>query len=165
MAKSKSSTVGPMSVQPNDRTNTARNQRRCQQLAKTRRSPCQKSNRPGWPTCAPRKQELRGANLCGSSERPKIANRAREMLVQFLESIPRLRSRRYDSPCTVKRCSSLSPPRHNFVRYLESCSRAPFVSERSASVPYRLSAIDGEDVHGPTRSFGPQQVTFTASYC
>jgi hypothetical protein len=67
---------------------------------------------------------------------PKI----QQMLVQFLESMARSSSRRYDSPCTVKRCSSFSPPMYNSIRCLESRSRAPLVSERFARVSYRLSA-------------------------
>ena len=39
---------------------------------------------------------------------------------------------RYDSPCTVNRCSFFSPSMYNFIRCLERRSRAPFVSERSA---------------------------------
>jgi hypothetical protein len=78
--------------------------------------------------------------------------------VQFLESIARSRSPRYDTPCTIKRCSSFSPSMYNFIRCLESCSRAPLVSERSASVPYKLSARStGRMFNGSThRNCGPQ---------
>jgi hypothetical protein len=42
LAKSKSSTVGPMSVQPNDRTNTARNQRARPTIGEDKKKPLPK---------------------------------------------------------------------------------------------------------------------------
>jgi hypothetical protein len=42
MAKSKSSSVGPMSVQPNDRTGTARNQRALPTIGKGKETPLPK---------------------------------------------------------------------------------------------------------------------------
>jgi hypothetical protein len=90
------------------------------------------------------------------------------MLVQFLESIARSSSRRYDSPCTIKRCSSSSPPMYNSIRCLESRSRAPLVSERFARVPYRLSARStGRMFIGLTLAIISisSMVSFTALYC
>jgi hypothetical protein len=58
---------------------------------------------------------------------PEALIPASRLLVQFLESIARSRSRRYDSPCTVKRCSSFSP-NVQFHQMLGERSRAPLVT-------------------------------------
>jgi hypothetical protein len=76
-----------MSLQPDDRTCTARNQRATPTVSEDNKTPLPKDQQIRMAVVRDAKAGISRRNSCGSSEKPKSADLARAMPVQFLESI------------------------------------------------------------------------------
>ena len=139
MANSKSPSIGPMSVQPVEHSSSARNQLPAMMSTRRRRKEDAPAEKPTSQDGGGPRRESKNYAAQFSAE---AATSPKALIlvshVPFLELIARSSSRRYDSPCTVKRCSSFSPPMYNSIRCLKAVHGPPW--SRNGLQEYRTGS-------------------------